>query len=71
MNLKRRISAVTVLTGLSVCAALPLNAQAAADADPWLRPAEVPHPADNMPNAEHESLGKSCSWIAGRLARSS
>jgi cytochrome c peroxidase len=57
MQWKFWISAVTVLTRIAVCAALPLSAQAA-EADLWQRPASVPHPADNAPTAERVALGK-------------
>jgi cytochrome c peroxidase len=51
------IGTASVLASLLVSTALPLSAQAA-DADPWLRPAVVPHPADNAPNEARVALGK-------------
>jgi cytochrome c peroxidase len=57
MHWNRWFGAATVLSSLAVCIALPLPAQAV-EADPWLRPATVPHPADNAPNEARVALGK-------------
>jgi cytochrome c peroxidase len=45
---------------LMLCAALGTPAVAGAEAgiDPWLRPAEVPAPVDNVPTAERVRLGQ-------------
>lgn len=50
MGFRHVLSAVLLLGGAAVCQA--------AEPDPWLRPAEVPHPPDNAPTPERVALGK-------------
>jgi cytochrome c peroxidase len=57
------MSRLTIKYLALIATCLPLLAMAAQPAtkatpDPWLRPAEVPFPADNAPNAERISLGR-------------
>ncbi len=46
------------LPALILCASLGVAPQAFAESDPYLRPASVPAPADNLPTAERVELGK-------------
>ncbi|WP_290870103.1 cytochrome c peroxidase [Aquabacterium sp.] len=57
MNTLARIfaAAVTMATTLGVLAGSPSTAPGT---DPWLRPAEVPAPPDNVPNPDRVHLGK-------------
>jgi cytochrome c peroxidase len=57
MHWNHWFGAASVLSSLAVGIALTLPAQAA-EADPWLRPANVPHPADNAPTEARVALGK-------------
>ena len=55
--------------GVMTCAALlAAAAAAAAPADPWLRPAAVPAPADNAPTAARVALGRAL-FFDPRLSR--
>jgi cytochrome c peroxidase len=57
MRVKAR-SRVYALALISTALLLPALVQAAAAPDPWLRPAQVPYPPDNAPNAQRISLGR-------------
>jgi cytochrome c peroxidase len=50
MGFRHVLSAAALLGSAVLCHA--------AEPDPWLRPVEVPHPADNAPTAERVALGK-------------
>ena len=55
---KRFAKAALITAVFAACTAVAAAGDAGSAADPWLRPSEVPAPADNRPSAARVELGK-------------